>query len=86
MVSHACQKPRGVVTNDLTCANIMSSCTQIKPCDEKVLMHAVSKSPVVIAMDAYCDNFMAYAGGIMTFSCAPPSEHQEVSDGLAPVG
>ena len=50
---------------------------QIKPCDERVLMQAVARSPVVIAMDAYCDEFMSYSGGVITFSCAPPNEHEE---------
>lgn len=53
----------------------------VKPCDDLVLMKAIARGPVVVAIDAYCDEFMQYAGGVLTTSCADPtSDMEEVDD------
>lgn len=56
----------------------------VRPCDDRVLMQAVARGPVVVALDAYCNDFMAYASGVMTFSCAQPEEEgqEEVTDAM----
>lgn len=60
----------------------------VKPCDDRVLMQAVAKGPVVVAVDAYCPGFMNYKSGVMTFSCAQPldldgdGQADEVTDAM----
>lgn len=63
------------------CSGIQSY-LYVRPCDDRVLMQAVARAPVVVALDAYCDDFMNYKSGVMTFSCAAPEDEggQEVTD------
>ena len=37
-------------------------------------MQAVAKAPVAVALDAYCNDFQSYGGGILTTSCSTPSK------------
>jgi KDEL-tailed cysteine endopeptidase len=48
----------------------------VQPCDDRVLMQAVARGPVVVALDAYCPEFMNYKSGVMTFSCAQPLDDE----------
>jgi hypothetical protein len=50
-------------------ASQIQSYLYVLPCDETVLMQAVARGPVVVAIDAYCDAFMQYAGGVLSDSC-----------------
>lgn len=40
----------------------MPSICQVLSCDEAVLMKAVSHRPVIVAVDAYCDDFQVTGG------------------------
>ncbi|EWM27891.1 cysteine proteinase [Nannochloropsis gaditana] len=50
-------------------ASQIRSYLYVQPCDERVLMQAVARSPVVVAIDASCDAFLQYAGGVLSDSC-----------------
>lgn len=50
-------------------ASQVQSYLYVQPCDETVLMQAVARGPVVVAIDAYCDAFMQYSGGVLSDSC-----------------
>lgn len=55
--------------NEAAPASQIQSYLYVQPCDETVLMQAVARGPVVVAIDAYCDAFMQYAGGVLSDSC-----------------
>eukprot|EP00624_Nannochloropsis_granulata_P006968 evm.model.NODE_5619_length_9381_cov_52.491951.2 len=50
-------------------ASQIQSYLYVQPCEETVLMQAVARGPVVVAIDAYCDAFMQYSGGVLSDSC-----------------
>lgn len=65
------------------CSGIQSF-LYVRPCDDRVLMQAVARGPVVVALDAYCPDFQNYKSGVMTFSCADPLDEggEEVTDAM----
>ncbi len=64
-------------------ASGIKSFLAVRPCDDRVLMQAVARGPVVVAIDAYCPEFMNYQSGVLTFSCAQPLDGlDEVTDSM----
>ena len=55
--------------NEAAPVSQIQSYLYVQPCDELVLMQAVARGPVVVAIDAYCDAFMQYSGGVLSDSC-----------------